>query len=211
MKPYRPIRIKKYTKGTVFNHIQKLKILLTRKGKTIHPIIIEYFSEPKFFNALPLILRHNPIKMMKLIEQNSKFNDAIMDPKLYGEIIKTIRQKADGKIIEESGPKINLDHLRSIGINPSNILVFRLTQPSIAAKPELYWTTDFYETRKGLRAEISPEKRKTAIVLISTLGEINSNGGLIRDKNDDAGLSVRQINNKTFNQGKCISDFKAMD
>jgi len=70
-------------------------------------------------------------------------------------------------------------YLKTKGIDPSKVLFFRITQPTDNPKPEYYWTSDYSEVQKGLTAEISPEQRKTSIILVADLETINGNGGLI--------------------------------
>ncbi len=200
------------SRSVIEDYILRLANMLLKQGKEVHPMVIEYFSEPRFFNALPDIIKHNPIEMLRLIETNSKFYNCINDPALYGKEIQIKDSKTDSGHTreEEFGRVINMDYLRLRKIDPTRILFFRITQPSNKPKPEYYWTCDLYETLKGLRMEISPEKRKTAVVLIANLETLNNTGGLIRDKNDDSGISIRLISNKPFNQKYAIAKFLAM-
>ncbi len=198
------------TEPEIAEYVSKLTNYLMRKGILVHPFIYEYFTDPKFFNSLPSLIRQNPIAMVKLLSANSRFYDVVNDSGLYGNEIRIASNAHENEMqrILESGPKVNLEYLRKKEIDPAHVLVFRITQPSGVAKPELYWTTDFYETQKGLRKEISEDNRRNTVLLISNLETISRNGGLIRDINDDNGLSVRQINNKSFNQNLCISRVK---
>jgi hypothetical protein len=208
--------VNNYTKkgdAEIGGYIYKLTNLLSKRGVSVHPFVYEYFSDPRFFNSLPSLVRQNPISMLRLLATNSKFFSIIHDFNLYGQEVTIGESKTEHGASRslEVGPRINLEYLRSKGIDPSQVLFFRITQPSYAAKPEYYWTTDFFEPLKGLRMEISPEKRKNAVLLISNLETINRNGGLIRDVNDDAGLAVRQISNANFNQNLCLSRVKISD
>ncbi len=87
-------------------------------------------------------------------------------------------------------------------IDPQKVLFFRVTQPTQEGeiKPEYYWTSDYFETRKGLRQEIPSELRAVSIILVADLESISKNGGLIEDMNDCEGLSVRQCGLKGFDQ-----------
>ncbi len=108
--------------------------------------------------------------------------------------------KANGAIIPpESGKAIDINNLREAGIDPSKVLVFRATQPSDQPKPEYYWTTDYFETKKGLNAEMGENNRNTAIIIVSNLEQV-CQGGAIKDKNDDNGLSVRRIELSSYDQ-----------
>lgn len=142
-----------------------------------------------------------------IVEERKKRNTGVTDG-LFGEEITTQQiSHADGTDrTQESGYKVNLEYLERIGIDPDKVLYFRLTQPSdgIEAKPELYWTSDYFETIKGLQAEIPETQRKTAVILISSLAEIAKNGGIIQDGNDDLGLAIRQVGNENFDQSKSL-------
>ena len=117
---------------------------------------------------------------------------------------------ANGKIRRaESDYKINVEYLKTQGIDPSQVLFFRVTQPTDKPKPEYYWTSDYFETQKGLTREISSKQRKTSIILVSSLDVINSNGGLIQDINDDNGLAVRQIGTGDFDQNMTSAKIKS--
>jgi hypothetical protein len=168
----------------------------------------ELFTTPKFFNSLPSITRQNPNIMLKLLEHNSRFQDLLRNRESFlGEEVNIgLNYHQDGRErVFESGRRINIDAIKEQGIDPRFILVYRVTQPSYVSKPEYYWTTDFFEVIHGLRREISLEHRKKSVILFSTLDQINKNGGLIMDVNDDNGLAVRQISNKPFNQNLCLS------
>ena len=93
-------------------------------------------------------------------------------------------------------------------IDPSKVLFFRRTIPSKDPKPEFFWTSDYFETRQGLTAEISPKNRDTAIIIVASLDAINKNGGLIQDINDDQGIAVRQIGTDNFDQNLALTKFK---
>jgi hypothetical protein len=82
--------------------------------------------------------------------------------------------------------------------------MFRITQPSEQAKPEYYWTADYFEAHKGLQQEVSGEKRRRAVILIADLKMISQNGGLIQDVNDSGSLDVRQIGTGSFDQKKAL-------
>lgn len=119
--------------------------------------------------------------------------------------------KADGSPRpSESGNIVELGFLRENGVNPERVLVFRATQPSDVPKPEAYWTTDYFEAKKGLSAEMGEDKRKAAIILVATLGAIAQNGGLIKDKNDDNGLAVRRIDTDNFGKDNCIGQIPSI-
>ncbi len=154
----------------------------------------------------------NTTKFWNLIASERKKRSSENMDGLFGEIVTAEDAlNAGGKEKRvESGCKINLKYLKEIGIEAGKVLFFRLTQPALEneVKPELYWTSDYFETRKGLRVEVVGEQREQSIVLVASLEAISKNGGLIQDVNDDNGLAVRQLENKSFNQTEALVKFK---
>ena len=189
--------------------MQKAMTDIASQSHEVSPFIFELFTEEKFFASLPAETQRSPELLGGLLLHSSRF-DTLLHQKpetIFGEVVQVAETThADGRIRhEEEGPRIKVDDLREAGIDPSKVLFFRLTQPSDQPKPEYYWTTDYGETMKGLRMEVSEERRRTAIILVADLATINQNEGLIRDRNDDNGLAVRQIGLDTFNQSKAIA------
>ena len=185
-----------------------------------NPFIIEYFQDPNLFPALPEEIRNSETKLTELLHNSGKFLDLIHierkkrgDGDLTGlfeeEVHVPETEHADGRTRHaETGYKINVDYLQSVGVDASKVLFFRLTQPSDDPKPEYYWTSDYFEVLRGLTAEIPPEQSETAVILIADLATISENKGLIQDINDDQGLSVRQIGTEPFDQKSAIARFK---
>ena len=144
--------------------------------------------------ALLDTLETKGVDIAEAIAFTSKFNRTA--PYLFQETVElpaghgTYR---DGKPRRaESGDGLSLERLRESGIDPTKVLLFRVTQPSDEPMPELYWTTDFMEVRGGLSVELS-EQRDTSVILIDTLDSVAKNGGVMRDINDDSGVAVRQL------------------
>lgn len=167
----------------------------------------EFMAEPSVVAALGSeidVYARNTRAIFNIQKEEMKKRELGKKDRLFGEAVTTEAvPRADGTPREvEVGFELNLDYLRQKGIDPSRVLVFRRTQPQDAAspKPELYWTTDYWEVAKGLTAEINGKARENSIVLISTLSAINENGGLIRDVNDDNGIPLRQRGSGTFDQ-----------
>jgi hypothetical protein len=96
-----------------------------------------------------------------------------------------------------------LDYVKASGVDPTRVLFFRVTQPSEHPKPELYWTSDFAETKGGLGIELGAQA-STSVILVSTLEDISHNGGLMDDINDDSGIAVRQIGLNNFDQNDAL-------
>lgn len=206
----------------VDQRIDHLTEILTSKGTEANPFITEYFRNPILFNALPKEIRDNDQLLLEYIENTGKFNDLIgherqrefkgEKPDLFGEKVHlqgTVH--ADGrKRSAQDGCRINIDYLHSVGIDPTKVLFFRMTQPmGEQPKPEYYWTSDFFEVIEGLNREVVPSKRQTAIILVADMQTINENGGLIQDINDDNGIAVRQIGEGPFNQHIALTQFSA--
>lgn len=206
----------------VDQRIDHLTGILVSKGTEANPFTTECFRNPILFNALPKEIRDNDQLLLEYIENTGKLNDLIGHerqkrfkggkPSLFGEEVHlqgTVH--ADGrKRSTEDGYRINIDYLRSVGIDPTRVLFFRITQPMREQpKPEYYWTSDFFEVIEGLNHEVIPSKRKTAIILVADMQTINENGGLIQDINDDNGIAVRQIGEGPFNQHRALTQFAA--
>lgn len=204
--------------------IQRLDKIISdalRAGDSLNPFVVDYFKDPDFYNALPEDIKKSDPVLRELMVNMSRFNTIISVERrkrssgdtsgLLGEEMQLGEtEHADGRVRRaEVGYKINLEYLRNQGINPKQVLFFRTTQPSIEPKPEYYWTSDYFETRRGLRQEIPTKLRKTAVTLISDLETINQNGGLITDINDDSGLAVRQIGTGPFDQSLVLATIKA--
>jgi len=199
--------------------INNLSQQLKEQGKGIDTFYATPFKNPDFYNALPQQVRENDESLLQYLENTARFNEIItkertrrfqgdMTGLLAEEVTTTETTHADKRARRiEAGHRVNVDYLYTIGVNPSKVLFFRVTQPSTTPKPEYYWTSDLFETIEGLHREIPPEHRKKAIVLICDLQTINENGGLIQDINDDSGLSVRQIGIDAFDQNKALGRF----
>lgn len=170
------------------------------------PVIFEYFQNGALYNSLRAAMKGDDVEMSRFISNTSRFNSLIQDQALYGrEMVIAHGFLENGTARrEEMGKVINLAYLREKWVDPSKVLFFRVTQPGWP-KPEYYWTTDMFEVFNGLRQEISPEKRKSSVILVSSLEHINTNGGLIRDVNDDGGLAVRQIGIGNFSQNDVLA------
>ena len=202
------------------DRISGLSDLLQSKNAQIEFLITEYFKDPDFLNSLPEEIKDDDIKLIELMLNMSAFQEIITSERekrwsgdesgLFGEEVQIAEtQHADGRARKaESGYRINVDYLKTLGIDPSKILFFRITQPVKEAKPEYYWTSDLFETKKGLTREILPEQRQSAVILVADLETINKNGGLIQDINDDLGLPVRQIGTDGFDQSNALTRIK---
>lgn len=149
----------------------------------------------KQFSAVRGIDPYNYVRhsnKLSIITHDQKFNgltvpgDMVVMPESDDNLHHTGRRRH-----EEHGGRLHLEYLDELGIDPNFVLYFRVTQPALnGPKPEYYWTSDLREVTQGLNAEGSgngyPE------ILVSTLADISTNGGLMLDVNDDAGIAVRQ-------------------
>ncbi len=196
----------------VHESFQRALTLLIKAKEEVDPLVFESLEDEKLFNALPAEVKNSDEKLAEYILHCSKFSFVVGKERhseggLFGpthEIPETAH--ADERMRRaEAGTTINVDYLRTVGIDPSKVLFFRVTQPSTTPKPEYYWTSDYIETQRGLQQEIAGERRKTAITLVADLETINKNGGLIQDINDDQGLAVRQIGTDGFDQSNTIA------
>ena len=109
-----------------------------------------------------------------------------------------------GREVVDDGHRVNLEPLKERGIDTDKVLYFRVTQPAVGgAKPETFWTSDIVEVYRGLRTEMG-RKEETAIILVSTLGEIARDSDLMTDMNDDGGHPVRRIADTPFDQSRVL-------
>lgn len=195
--------------STASETVQPLFDRLKKEGIEPGFITSEIFCDinfnDQFLNQFPAEEQYQYLKNTSLFESKLKKDNwlsAAGEPNtMFGaETVAPEISKANGAIIPpESGKVIEIDNLREAGIDTSKVLIFRATQPSDQSKPEYYWTTDYFETKKGLSAEMGESNRKTAIILVSNLEQI-CEGGAIKDKNDDNGLSLRRIDMSSYDQ-----------
>jgi len=174
----------------------------------------KYFKDPNLLPALQTNISESEEDLSAIVKNTTQFYELIYRERkkrwagdltgLFAEEAHIPATKhADGRIRrEESGYKVNVDYLRTLEIDPSKILFFRITQPSEEPKPEYYWTSDYLEALRGL------DREDNAVILVSTLDAINQNCGLMQDINDDEGISVRQIGTGPFAQKKAIARFR---
>jgi len=193
--------------------------ILEKALKGANEFVAEYFQDPNLFPALPEEIRNSEEELTKLVQNSGKFYDVIYPERkkrwngdlsgLLGEEVHIPEtEHADGRTRRaETGYRVDAEYLKSIDIDPSKVLFFRITQSSDKPKPEYYWTSDYFEVLRGLYAEVSGEQREDAVILVADLETINENG-LIQDINDDQGLSVRQIGKEPFDQNRAIARFK---
>ncbi len=210
------------TDENIDTRVGNLTGIIRQKGVEVNPFVAKYFSNPELYNALPSQIKDSDQSLMDYIENTSKFSDLIGSERdkratgdtsgLLGETVQaadSTHANGEGRR-DEKGEKINVDYLRTVGVDPSRVLFFRATQPmDQGPKPEYYWTSDLVEATKGLAVEVTASQRETAVVLVSDLQSIDQNGGLIQDVNDDSGISVRQINEGPFDQNKAIAKVPA--
>lgn len=174
---------------------------LTAEGEPISPVLYDRLDDPHLLDMLAVRVG---VDLKEYIRHSNRFQAAARWEPIFGDTV-AIPQSVDNlhrngePRRHEEGPMIDLDAVRRSGVDPDHVLYFRATQPSATPTAEYYWTSDFGEVRNGLERELGPAA-KTAVILVSTLGHIAQNGGLIRDINDDAGVAVRQIGLAPFDQ-----------
>lgn len=177
---------------------------LGRRGVKLDAYVADMVANKDLWEGLSERLR-DPATLANYAEHTSRFFDNGHSRKFYGASMKISGSHADGREREDDeGERLDLDVVRQAGIDPSCVLVFRLTQPSETPKPEAYWTTDYFETQRGLNVEVPAKQRRTATILVSDLATIAGADGLIRDINDDNGVAVRRISNEPFDQRNAI-------
>lgn len=190
---------------------------LRENGFDVAPSVEAAFKNRDFYNALPQDLKNDPELLAEYAKNSSMFDSIISKERrkrwdgdvrgLLGEkIIAPNTFTKDGrKRREESGYRLDIEYLTTLGIDPSKILFYRRTDSSEEAKPELFWTSDFSEVAHGLQAEIPVDRREDTVVLVMDLKSLDSLGnGLLHDVNDDSGMSVRLINQIPIGHDKAL-------
>ena len=181
---------------------------LSSRGVQVEECLVSAFKESRFHFALPLRVRNSDAELSSFLEHSSKFY--YLDEYLIrgDDVVIPSSEMSRGRMRDmEIGERLHIERLATFDIDPAKVLIFRMTQPAIEPKPEYYWTTDYFEVIE----RFGDSSRQNAIALISTLFEVNKNGGLIRDQNDDNGVAVRQIDTKPFLQSSCLGSFAITD
>lgn len=204
--------------SNVEDRIAEVAVYMEAKHQKINPFTIEYFQDPNLFYALPEEIRGDTATFAEYIRNTGEFNNIVHTERskresgdqsgLLGDKVHLPEyDHGDGKTWSaEDGYKVNVDYLKSVGVEPTKVLFFRRTQPmGDSPKPERYWSSDYFETVKGLTQEIRGNRRESSFILVADLGTISENGGLIQDINDDNGLSVRQIGSAPFDQSRAVT------
>lgn len=203
--------------SNVDDRIAEVAAYMEAKHQKINPFTIEYFQDPNLFYALPEEIRSDTATFAEYIRNTGEFNNIVHTERsrasgdqsglLGDELHLPEYDHGDGKTWSaEDGYILNIDYLISVGVEPTKVLFFRRTQPmGDSPKPERYWSSDYFETVKGLTQEIKGNRRESSLILVADLGTINENGGLIQDVNDDNGLSVRQIDSAPFDQSRAVA------
>lgn len=179
---------------------------LIAEGEHLSPVFLDKYDDQALLDALA---QNGAIDIKELIRHSARFAELSQTGDIYGPVME-IPESPDNTMWDgqprrhETGHTIDLDKVRAGGVDPDQVLYFRVTQPSDTPKPEYYWTTDLTEVRNGLNQELGPHA-VTAEILVSTLGTIAQNEGLIRDVNDDGGVPVRQIGLAPFDQSGAIA------
>lgn len=196
--------------------LEKMKTLIDdlmrEDGENLHPVVLEYFEDKDLAKALFEKIKQSDIK--KYIVHSSKFFSFLSQKRndkeegFFGKYV-TIPETeySDGrKRPGESGRILRIETLKKYGIDPQEVLFFRVTQSAKEGenKPEYYWTSNYFETKSGLQQEIPSDLRTTSIILVADLETINKNGGLIEDMNDCGALSVRQYGSENFDQNTAL-------
>jgi hypothetical protein len=186
-------------------------------GIDISPLVAERFMDSGLFAALLDKIQQDPALLVAYIKNTDQFEELVAkdisahtENKVTGPTVSILETVFENGSVRpaESGPLIDLQKLVDKGVDPSKVIFFRVTQPGDTPKPEYYWTTDLFETQKGLHQEITPEKRKSSITLVADLTTIAGNEGVIRDGNDDSGVAIRQVGQEFFDQSDAIAIIK---
>lgn len=202
---YFPINIEGEGKAAYERLISGIFQELQDEGEEINPM---YWEKTEIY---PFLANIEASELKEYIRHSNRYYSLTRSSDLFDRSKKVVipvsddNKHAKGQLRrEEEGYKLSFEFLKSISIDPTKVLYFRVTQPSLEPKPEYYWTNDASEVVGGLRVELG-RQRETAIILVSTLWAIAQNGGLIDDINDDDGIAVRQIGFDVFDQTDALA------
>lgn len=183
---------------------------LIRGGENVNPALIDRLDDERLLLGLADLAKTSEISAAEYVWHSNRYSNINRFGPLFDRSRPvTIAASKDNLLFngsarrEETGYLLDLDYVVAQDIDPNLVLYFRVTQLSGEPKPEYYWTSDFSETKNGLRKELGASA-DTAVILVSTLGEIAKNGGLISDVNDDNGIAVRQVSLATFDQSNAL-------
>ena len=175
-----------------------------------NPMVAEMFSNKQLIAALPSSISTNSnlmeeyrINTAKMFILEQKYPEIVFKE----EVSEPEHKLGNGKIRKaQTGKRIDVKAIATAGVNLDRVLVFRVTINGVE-KPEDFWTTDFYETVRGLSVEI-PEKNtnpESVKILVSTLADIASDTILTQDVNDDNGLPVMRLGNLPYLQSRALN------
>jgi hypothetical protein len=171
-----------------------IDVLLNEIDSSLASYIIYFWEDSDQFEGLPEWMKNKPI-FTKFLTHTANFirlHRELVD--FRGPVKEVFWNEFFGF---ESGPSINLEALKDYGLDPNFILVFR--RAPIDEKYHRFWTTDYSTVKHGLHQEIPKAKRDKTKILVSTLKEINDNGGLIQDHTDVThGASFMRITEDVF-------------
>ena len=189
--------------------LQKIVELSGLSSDQINPLIYDQFTEPSFVAAIPESIKNDPAVLANWLKNSSLFADLVGrdSRKILGDVIKLPEsQHADGRERRaEEGPEVLVNKIKEEGVDLNGVLFFRRTLlANETSKPESYWTSDYWETVRGLSVEIAGEQREKTKILCSTLQDLSSDSRLVTDINDDNGLSVRRESLEAYDQKRVL-------
>lgn len=171
-----------------------------------HPTIMNQFRDAGLLNALPHTISRDPINLSEYIEHCSRFLMRLRserDARLRGQeglfCEEVFWEGEDGS--QKSGFRIDIDHLRSMmNVDPTKVLCYRKTVPSLEAKEENDWTTNYIDA-KNEHVEVDG---KAPLVMVANLAEL-SRLGPVASVTDEGGLAIHFISPTKVSQKSVIS------
>lgn len=193
-----------------FRRSSRLKDLLIKQSPRISfdDVSVVPFTLEKLFPALNIDIEEAEqyvLNSQELHKQLSGGGEALLGQET------ALPNKVNGnKYKDDKARTVDMRKVVSAGIDPSKVLVFRITQPSEAPKAELYWQTDI--DAMVSMYELSAVQKNSSVILVSTLDQIaSSNGGIVVDLMDNNGLSFRQVGVDSFPDDAVLASVKFRD
>jgi hypothetical protein len=162
------------------------------------------FHEPELLGALPQSVK-DPIILSSYIENCSRFLMRLRserDVRLKGQeglFCEEVTWVDDD--IQKTGFRIDVEYLQTVMcVDPTKVLCYRKTTPSLDAKEENDWTTNYLDAKSQA---VDPSEG-TPLVMVANLSELSKHGP-VASVTDEGGLTIHFINPTKVSQKSVMS------
>lgn len=170
-----------------------------------HPTIMAKFYEPELLGALPHSVSKDPIVLSDYIENCSRFLMRLKserDVRLKGQEGLFCEEVIwEDRGVQKSGFRIDVEYLRdTMGIDPTKVLCYRKTAPSVETKEENDWTTNYLDAKN----EVVDTGEQAPLVMVANLSELSKHGP-VASVTDEGGLAIHFIKPTKVSQKTVMS------